>query len=174
MTAYTIHPDEIYDVGKPILGSTHLEARDNLIAMTEGDDAAPNIQFAALGRLTAGESLRVQGPDVLVTGASTFGSSITHGFLQVGTVRCVVSYVSGQVTTRRIVRARNGVSTTIASAGGTADLTADVSVIHGDTLSLQGSGGADTGTGTHSAQIKVASGNLWVGVGGRVEGNNNV
>lgn len=48
MTSYTNHPDSIFDLGAPILGSTHLEARDNLIAMAEGDPTAPKINGLAL------------------------------------------------------------------------------------------------------------------------------
>lgn len=44
MTAYTPHVDDIFDIGKPILGSTELEARDNLIAVAEQDSTAPKIR----------------------------------------------------------------------------------------------------------------------------------
>ena len=48
MTSYTNHPDSIFDLGAPILGSTHLEARDNLIALAEGAEGAPKIKGLAL------------------------------------------------------------------------------------------------------------------------------
>lgn len=51
MTAYTNHPDALFDPNKPILGSTHLEARDNLISLAEGDPTAPNIYEALAARL---------------------------------------------------------------------------------------------------------------------------
>lgn len=40
---YTVHPDALFDPGAPVLGSTHLEARDNLIAVADGDPGAPRI-----------------------------------------------------------------------------------------------------------------------------------
>lgn len=174
MTDYTSIADSQTAPLSPVTSELMTALRDNPLAIAEGAVGAPNLRFAALGTLVAGDSLRVQGPNVLTTGTSTFGTSVSHGFSQQGTVRCVVNYVSGTVDTRRVVRVRNGVSTTLASSGGTSPLTVDVSVIHGDQVLLQGTGNADTGTGTHSGQIKIASGNLWVGVGGIVEGNDNV
>lgn len=41
--SYTVHPDAIFDPDKPVLGSTHLEARDNLIAVAKGETGAPKI-----------------------------------------------------------------------------------------------------------------------------------
>lgn len=49
--SYTDHADSLFDVGKPILGSTHQEARDNLVAVAEADDSgdpAPRIVSRAL------------------------------------------------------------------------------------------------------------------------------
>lgn len=40
---YTTHADALFDPDKPILGATHLEARDNLIAVAAGDTNAPKI-----------------------------------------------------------------------------------------------------------------------------------
>jgi len=172
--AYREIVDGEVDSGSPITQELMFALRDNPDAIANGDVGAPNLRFAALGTLVAGDSLRVQGQNTLVTGTSTFGTSVSHGFLQQGTVRCVVNYVSGSVGARQVVRIRNGVSTTLASSGGTSPLTVDVSVIHGDQVLLQGNGNGDLGDGTHNGQIKIASGNLWVGVGGRVEGNDNV
>jgi len=99
MTAYTNHPDAIFDPDKPILGSTHLEARDNLIAAMEGDPTAPNVYEAlaarlvsgalgswvfarhtggdrSYGNLVAGSSLR---PTGAARGVSVQGSSTTGG-----------------------------------------------------------------------------------------------
>lgn len=41
MTTYTDHADALFDPGKPILGSTGLESRDNAIAIADGGDNAP-------------------------------------------------------------------------------------------------------------------------------------
>ncbi|QDP55383.1 MAG: hypothetical protein Tp176DCM1853251_67 [Prokaryotic dsDNA virus sp.] len=83
MTTYTPHADALFDVGKPILGSTHLEARDNLIAVTEGDATAPKIN-GAIAALTPGDvgthvlavvDFTVDG--VIAFGASVAGSNLT-------------------------------------------------------------------------------------------------
>ena len=42
MTDYTDHPDSLFDTGAPILGSTGLETRDNLIATGEGASGSPS------------------------------------------------------------------------------------------------------------------------------------
>lgn len=41
MTTYTDHADALFDPGKPILGATGLEARDNAISVAEGGSNAP-------------------------------------------------------------------------------------------------------------------------------------
>lgn len=53
--SYTDHADSLFDVGKPILGSTHQEARDNLVAVAEADDSgdkAPRVVSRALNLTT--------------------------------------------------------------------------------------------------------------------------
>ena len=160
--------------GEPWTSAKALAAFENVEAAMEGAVGAPPLQFAALGRLVAGNSVRVQGSTTTATGAGNFVASVSHGFLQVGTVRCVILVISGTVSTRRVVRTRNGVETVLASASGTDPLSVDVGVIHGDAISLQGDGNASTGTGVHRASISIESGNLWSGVGSQVIGNNNV
>lgn len=57
MTDYTDHADSLFDAGAPVLGPTHLEARDNLIATAEGSntgDGAPRVQGKALGGMFPG------------------------------------------------------------------------------------------------------------------------
>lgn len=60
MTTYTEHADEIFDPNRPILGSTHLEARDNLIAVAEGGLGAPKIASKTIGgKTTSGSPLNI-------------------------------------------------------------------------------------------------------------------
>jgi hypothetical protein len=66
MTTYTPHADALFDPGDPILASVALEARDNLIAVTEGGTSAPKIMSRALGIAT--------GSDTITTGVSVFTS----------------------------------------------------------------------------------------------------
>lgn len=44
MTEYTTHADVIFDVTKPVIGATNLQARDNLIAVAEADATAPKLK----------------------------------------------------------------------------------------------------------------------------------
>lgn len=171
MADYIEISDTQLDPDAPITSQLMYQLRDNLLAVLEGSETAPRFSFDALGVLKAGNSLRVSGIETSSTGASTYGTSVSHGFLQNGTVRCLVYYVSGQVDTRRIRRVRAGVTTTLFSAGGTGLLSADVDVKHGDVILLEGSGGATTASGTSRGEIRIDSGNLWVGSGGNVTGN---
>lgn len=60
--SYTTHADVLFDPEKPVLGATHQETRDNLIAVAEGDisgDGPLRVESAALklGILTPGNTV---------------------------------------------------------------------------------------------------------------------
>lgn len=60
--SFTDHADSLFDAGKPVLGATQLEQRDNLEAVAAGDlsgDTPPRVESAALklGILTPGNSV---------------------------------------------------------------------------------------------------------------------
>ena len=44
MTEYTQHADAIFDLRKPNIGATHMQARDNLLASLESDATAPKMK----------------------------------------------------------------------------------------------------------------------------------
>ena len=151
----------------PVTSELMFQLRDNPLAMFEGAVGAPRLKFSALDPVTAGSSIRKRhlGANSGV-GGSNYQTGLIHGFLQEGSVRCVISFNSGQMDTFRIRRIRNGVTTTMASKSGSGTLTSDVSVIHGDIVFLEASGDATTASGTFDAYMQVASGQyLWVGNG---------
>lgn len=167
MTAYTIHADALFDPNKPILGSTHLEGRDNLIAVTEGDATAPKIALKAIERVAAGSTIRSRRDTVSVTSSAFEDGPIhTFDFIQIGTIRAIITRsATGSV---QVVRLRNGVRT-ILSGPVTADISADVSVQPFDRILLEAntSGSAAVFNGRFSTD----GGNLWAGSYARVEGN---
>lgn len=91
MTEYTPQSDATFDIDAPIIGVTHLQARDNLIAVTEADPTAPKLKQKVI--------LSVAG---VVDGLGPWGGiqanyTVTHGGSPAtGTV--VVSFSTDGVT----------------------------------------------------------------------------
>jgi len=95
MTTYTVHADGLFDPAKPILGSTALETRDNLIAAAEGGSGAPKIANKVVGGRVATNLtitslgdfggillwgiINTSGVCTLTLGASTNGSTFSTG-----------------------------------------------------------------------------------------------
>lgn len=166
MTAYTTHADSLFDPNKPILGSTHLEARDNLLSVAEGDDTAPKIDLPALERLAAGSNIRSRQDGVSI-GVGT-GTVHSFGFIQIGTIRCIINRSNAAASTR-VTRRRNGVDTVVV-ASAQADVSSDIDVIPGDVIFLEGDGTG--GPFTFDGRFATDGGNLWPGSEVRLEGNN--
>ena len=79
MTAYTQQADAIFDPLKPTIGATHLQARDNLLAVAESDATAPKRKqkvtvgsLAGAGSVVLGGLASYQGflADIIATNAS--------------------------------------------------------------------------------------------------------
>ncbi len=164
MTAYTNHPDAIFEVGKPNIGATHLEARDNLIAFGEGDDTAPKLALKAIERLVAGDSVRAR-----LRGASADPATIStsHGFTQIGSVRVNITNFSGPANSaaHSISRTRGGTTTVISSHSGSLlsyPITIDVDVLPGDRVNIVSTSNGGS-TGQVEATIATDGGNLWSG-----------
>lgn len=170
MTAYTTHADALFDPSKPILGSTHLEARDNLISVTEGDSTAPKINLLALQKLVVGDSIRSRRENVAIsTGADELIHSFT--FLQSGDIRATVNRLSGG-DQAMISRTRSGTETTIVALVA-ANIVTDVSVIPGDTINLYARSVSGVPSGASGYFSTDAAINLWPMPSGTVyvEGN---
>lgn len=168
MTTYTDHSDILFDVGKPILGQTQLEKRDNLIAVTEGDPTAPKMHQKSIERLAAGTQVRSRKDSVLLgTGAS---NGHTLGFGQYGIVRCQIILAGGvsSLSTASIVRTRQGVATTLYSATAvTVDL--DVSVEPGDSIELRVTVGGGASGGTWHFRFATDGSHIWAAPAARLE-----
>ncbi len=173
MTTYTEIINDQIDTDSPVTQPLMTALRDNPLAISEGDDTAPRILLKALETLEAGNELRSDDTDTIsntITG--TFVSAHTFAFIQAGTVRVVAERVSGSTAgSLRIRRKRNGTTSTVSSSGG--DITADIAVLPGDVLYMQGSGaGTGSGTVTYRGEIRTNGQNLWPGSEARLENNN--
>lgn len=158
---YTIHPDAMFDPGKPILGSTQAEARDNLIASFAGEPDAPKLSVLALEPLVAGGVIRY-------SEISSVPSAITDRafvpMLQAGTVRCVIGNAGGAGgVASTVVKRRRGASgseTTLATGG--AALTADISVEPGDVIIM---GAGSSGSNSNVVfELRTGGQNIWPGL----------
>lgn len=161
MADYIAISDTQLDPDAPVTSQLMYQLRDNPIAIAEGDDGAPRIVLKSIERLVAGNSIRAKdGPRVVNSGVSI---SVGFDFMQIGTIRVVVS---GTINNHTVTRIRNGVTTTISAAGG--GVTVDVSVIPGDSILASG---VSTG-GTCTASLGTNGGNLWPGAAAsKLEGN---
>ena len=152
--------------GEPFTSAKALAFFENPKAIAEGADDTPRNQLKSLPRLVAGSSVR--STRTRAVPVDTTEMIHNYGIIQIGTIRASMT-VSG-AGTATISRMRNGTSVTLAT-NIVASTTVDVSVIPGDALIFNGS--ADTGGGTFSATLAVASGDLWPSItGGNLEGNN--
>jgi len=153
MTAYTTHPDSIFEVGKPNLGSTHSEARDNLIAVAAGHSTAPRVYIGAFERLTAGTVEKWKRPAAIqATNTSEFETSLEFGLIQGGTVSVAYNHrqesgsgsQQAKVVRRRMVDSGSGATLveddflpSTSTSATNVTLSGDITVLPGDALVFQ-------------------------------------
>ena len=149
MTDYNPIPDNILEPDDPISADLGIRWRDNPIAMFEGAPGAPRLQFAALGTLVAGSTVRSRNESVQST-AVTDTMFYSFGFAQPGVIRLYAEQQHGGGSTLNVSmsfrRWRAGALTNLMTyiiAYGTTWIgrTLDVSVIPGDTIVVYASGG---------------------------------
>ena len=129
-----------------------------------------NVGLGAFERLTAGNTTRSQAVGVSVSSAS--GDWVTvhsFGFMQIGSVRCIVQSGSGSPRQLRLVRRRAGVNTVVSGPITNTILSVDISVLPGDGLSLQVQG--TTTPTTWQGDFLTNGGNLWPGSVSDITGN---
>ncbi|MGB1388634.1 MAG: hypothetical protein ACPG61_07080 [Paracoccaceae bacterium] len=166
MTAFTNHLDALFDVGKPILGSTGLEARDNLAAALEGASGAPRLWADASAGAVAGDDLLFRSVrQTLSSPASTAAEAMIFGSV----FRAVIS---GTVRVKGIVTAISGTANisiwknTLPILSGSSSITADISYVAGDVIFLKlsisaGGSGTTSITGygeVHTSAIRINGG----------------
>lgn len=165
MTAYTPHADALFDPDKPILGSTQLEQRDNLIAVTDGGTNAPRI----LGRALAGPddvpTITVSAADTVVRSGS---AALGLGYVE-GTTSTTGGYVVGATFT--VSQAYSGslrfyaTQTAVYTGGGSGSATSSMYLRkNGVTISsvFTVSGNlAGSGTADRSFDSAIASGDVF-------------
>ena len=125
---FTVHADSLFDPGAPVLGSTHLEARDNLEAALAGEDDAPRASTKMVEDLTVGDTERLK----------LFGGGFSFGFMQEGEIRAKawVTAGSGASVTAVLTRTRDGVNTILYNGDLAAARSIDVTIEKGDGLSF--------------------------------------
>lgn len=151
MTTYTVHPDTIFDPDKPILGSTHLEARDNLIAAFEGAADAPGLSSKAVEDVTAGDVTRVEVPG---------GGDYEFPVIQNGSVRAVAFVTGGDGSSAgtTISRRRAGVETVLFNGDLSLTRIVDVTIQPGDVVVFSG-----TVSTVIRYRLRTSGENLWPG-----------
>lgn len=156
---YTEHADALFDADKPILGSTHLEARDNLQSAMGGGSDAPRLALGALHRLTAGTDGPVSDPGNIFLSSGTAGIEIvyTYGFVQSGTITVQIERGAGAQQVR-VSRVRANV-TSIVIAATSSDIDADIDVLSGDEVHLEaGRAGGIGADANYTCRIRVGAG----------------
>ena len=140
MTAYTPHADALFDPDKPILGSTQLEQRDNLIATAEGATGAPVVNIQALGKFTAGTTRRYYDSTTHSTTSTSFVTAYSQDFWGSGILRLTFEATRGSgSSTGTLMVLVNGVAIHTESPSNVSfdTFTYDITLALGDTLSIQ-------------------------------------
>lgn len=168
--AYTDIPDSALEANKPILASTAQETKDNLLSVAGGGVGAPRIALLALERLFPGDEIRSRHDGVVIpNGAVAFNEIHAFAFTQIGSIRVVVQRLDGVAENMRARLTRNGV-TTIEAGPSSTELSADIDVIPGDLITIEGEANS-TASITYNARFSTDGGNLWPAGAARVEGN---
>ena len=148
--------------GEPWTSAKALAAFENPVALAEGAANAPRLWLRALERLEAGDEIRSRRD--AVQSAPDIVQLHSFGFIQYGTVRCSLFAQTGLGI---IERTRNGVTTTLATGGGS--LVADVAVLPGDGITLSVGNNLGTAIG-ENARFSTNGQDLWPGVSVNLEG----
>jgi|GEM_PF-4357811 len=136
MTDYTSHADSLFDVGRPILGSVALEARDNVIATAEGAVGAPVVNVQALGKFTAGDTRRFYDGSTYTTTSASTTTVYSQEYWGAGVLRLNFEGERGS-TSANVNVLVNGVTIhTVSLTSSFAAYTFDITLALGDTLSL--------------------------------------
>ena len=181
----------------PIASKAEAEAgTDNAKLITALRMAEAIAARSGFPRLTAGDAIRSRTDGPLTTHANSYVGLHSFAFLQLGTIRVRFEMKASRSDSRypsrgRIVRKRNGTDTVIGNWSRTstsyASYSADVSVLPGDSISIQGHGGFTTHrpdresdrvvttiqNATSARNIRLSTGgqNLWPGSAAKLEGN---
>ena len=185
MTTYTAHADALFDPDKPILGSTQLEQRDNLIAVAEGGTDAPRIQGLALAgpadvptiTVSAAATVVRDAPDALGLGyvegtvstegsAYVVGATFTVSQAYAGSLRFYArhfaSATGGGSPTSSMYLRKNGVTISpVFSTSGGADRSFDIDVAGGDVFEWMHSRLSGQGTST-IGNVRIGGSDLYV------------
>lgn len=138
----------------PIASLLGFRFRDNPLAIAEGAIDAPRIQLAALPRLEVGSIKKLGLTPERVIGSTSFVEILRAGFIQEGTIRLSIDYareVGGGaiIVSLQVSRIRAGTPTVVASTSTTsstyATWTADIPVLPGDTVLLEGKSSSASG-----------------------------
>jgi len=171
MTDYNPIPDNILEPDDPIPADLGIRWRDNPIAMFEGAPGAPRLQFAALGTLVAGSTIRSRVDALQSTAANPGIAAMLFGFAQPGVIRVSAEQQHGGVTTASVsmvfsrwrVNAPTAIATyTIPDGTPWTARTLDVSVIPGDTIGVYINGGAGGSVSqVRNIRLSTDGGLLW-------------
>ena len=143
MTDYNPIPDNILEPDDPIPADLGIRWRDNPIAMFEGAPGAPNLQFAALGTLVAGSTIRSRVDAAQSTSSVSDVLAMGFGFAQPGTIRLSCEHQHGGSSTSsvsisfkrwRVNTLTNLVTYTIPNGTTWTARTLDITVLPGDTI----------------------------------------
>jgi len=153
--------------GAPASSELFKDIVSNIISVPEGGDGAPRVLLKALERLAPGSEIRSQSTEFVQP--AIFTAVLTISFMQVGSVRCSVSFVSGNASaSRHVSRTRNKVQTVLHDAP--SDIVLDVDVLPGDQIVIGGEGASSSGA-TLFASIGTDGQSIWPSAFSTLEGN---
>ena len=189
MTTYTAHADALFDPDKPILGSTQLEQRDNLIAVTEGGTDAPRIQGLALAgpadvptiTVSAAATVVRNAPDALGLGyvegtvnatepVYVVGATFTVSQAYAGSLRFYATHggtytgVGNNNATSSMYLRKNGVtiSPVFSASSGGADRSVDSDVASGDIFEWMHRSSGGVGDSSTMSNVRIGGSDLYV------------
>lgn len=173
MTTYTTITDVETDPEAPLTSELAKKWRDNPIAMFEGAAGAPRLYRDALNSFAVGDTNFATWPDPVSTSSATYVTENSFNFVQAGVVRVTFTHKtnnSANSVDARVIRTRQGSDTILQTWSTTSetgtDRSLDVTVVHGDIISVQHR--ATTGQSTLSARRMRNDGTLvWDTIGGR-------
>ena len=171
MADWTNLPNAAVGVGGLPSGTTVTALRDNPVAIAQGAAGAPRLYLRALEQLEAGNQIRSRNDTLTSASQGAVQTLLSFNFIQTGSIRATARKVESSGTLR-LVRIRNGASTTLLDTSSTAAQNLDVDVLPGDTLlwSLVADFSSDI-TSAENARFMTNGQDLWPGSGLRLEGN---
>jgi len=173
---WTDVPDTSLEPGDPIRSIDIIAIKDHAEAMAGGATGAPKIKLMALEAIATGTTIRSRN-DTEIIGYEPYDLH-SFAFTQIGTINVYAEHKTDSASypsTLNFIRRRNGSDTTVNTWATTSTAyvarNADISVLPGDVITIQKTGGVAIAADTYgkNARFRTDGGNLWPGAEVRLE-----